>query len=383
MADPRLTTRRVREASPAELEDWDAHVVEAPTGNVHQSRAWAAYRGAFGWRPRFLITDDGARILALSRTWPLVGGEGVYLSRGPLPQPDPATTLARLEAVSGWLVEQGAAVVATDAEVPADTGYPELLAAAGFRRIEELQPSRHRLAVDLTAVGGPVDLLAGFSATTRNMIRAAERSDLRIVRHGPPASGVASDGAAGDRPQGDGAAIAAQTTDLLTELDVLYVSMQATAQRRGFGLASRPRFLDWSRRAFAAGHLVYIGAHDPEGELVAGATFYRHGRRWTYSHAADDPRFRKAYPGAVRLVVWEAIKGALAEGRDEMDLGGVDVPGARRRPEPGEPAHGMLTFKESFGARWIELSGAHERVFSPTRYTLGRVAARIAAVAGH
>ena len=48
--------------------------------------------------------------------------------------------------------------------------------------------------------------------------------------------------------------------------------------------------------------------------------------------------------------------GALAEGRDEMDLGGVDVPGARRRPEPGEPAYGMLTFKESFGARWIELT---------------------------
>ena len=61
----------------------------------------------------------------------------------------------------------------------------ELLAAAGFHRIEELQPSRHRLAVELTGVAGPVDLLAGFSATTRNMVRAAERSDLRIVRHGP------------------------------------------------------------------------------------------------------------------------------------------------------------------------------------------------------
>jgi lipid II:glycine glycyltransferase (peptidoglycan interpeptide bridge formation enzyme) len=84
----------------------------------------------------------------------------------------------------------------------------------------------------------------------------------------------------------------------------------------------------------------------------------------------------------VRLVVWEAMKGALAEGRTEMDLGGVDVPGARRRPEPGEPAHGMLAFKESFGASWIELTGAHERVFRPTRYALGRIAARIVAAAG-
>jgi lipid II:glycine glycyltransferase (peptidoglycan interpeptide bridge formation enzyme) len=370
-------TLQVREASAAELEDWDAHVVDGPHGNVHQSRAWAAYREGFGWRPRFLVTEDGARILALTRAWPLVGGEGAYLSRGPLPDPDPSATLARLQAVAGWLAERGAAVVASDAEVPAESGYAELLAAAGFERIEELQPSRHRLAVDLTGVAGPVELLAGFSATTRNMIRAAERSDLGIVRYGPLVSGSLV-----PRPAGEQAPGSAGTADLLAELDVLYGSMRATAERRGFGLASRSRFLDWSRRAFVDGHLAYIGAHDPGGALVAGAAFYRHGRRWTYAHAADDPSFRKAYPGAVRLVVWEAIKDALAEGRDEMDLGGVDVPGARRRPQPGEPAHGMLTFKESFGARWMELTGAHERVFSPTRYTLGRIAARIAAAAG-
>jgi lipid II:glycine glycyltransferase (peptidoglycan interpeptide bridge formation enzyme) len=355
---------QVHEASAAELADWDANVVDGPSGNVHQSRAWAAYRGSFGWRPRFLVTDDGARVLALTRAWPLVGGDGVYISRGPLPEFDVRLTVARLEAVTAWLADHGSAVVATDAEVPADSGYPELLAAAGFRRIEELQPSRHQLSVDLTGRRDPAALLAGFSATTRNMIRAAERSDLRVVRIGPVG------------------AVGAGLDDLVAELEVLYGSMRATADRRGFGLASKPRFVDWSRRAFADGHLVYIGAHEPAGELVAGATFYRHGRRWTYSNAADDARYRKAYPGAIRLLVWEAIKDALAEGREEMDLGGVDLPGARRRPEPGEPAHGMLTFKESFGARWIELSGAHQRVLIPVRYGLGRITSRLAAATG-
>lgn len=371
----------VREAAPAELADWDAHVVDVPTGNVHQSRAWAAYRGGSGWQPHFLVTDDGARILALARAWPLIGGNGVYVSRGPLPDADVRLTLARLEAVTGWLAARGSAVVASDAEVPAGSGYPDLLATAGFHRIEELQPSRHRLALDLTVGPDPAALLAGFSATTRNMIRAAERSDLRIVRIGPaPRPEAGSWAVEPGRPR---ATSGPAGLDLLqTELDVLYGSMRATAERRGFGLASRTRFLDWSRRAFADGHLVYLGAHEPGGELVAGATFYRHGRRWTYSHAADDARFRKAYPGAVRLLVWEAIKGALAEGRDEMDLGGVDVPGARRRPEPGEPAHGMLAFKESFGARWIELSGAHERILSPVRYSLGRLTSKAAAVVG-
>ena len=51
----------VREARPAELEDWDAHDRPADSGNVHQSRAWAAYRAAFGWRPQFLRRPTTAR----------------------------------------------------------------------------------------------------------------------------------------------------------------------------------------------------------------------------------------------------------------------------------------------------------------------------------
>ena len=362
----------VREAAPTQLRDWDDLAVRSAQGNVHQSRAWAAYRAASGWQPRFLVANDGAPILALARPWPLVGSDGVYVSRGPLPDADPARTLARLEAVTSWFAELGASVVASDAEVLAESPYPGLLAAAGFRQIEEIQPSRHRLAVDLSAVSDAAGLLAGFSATTRNLIRAAERTDLRLVRLGPIDDLAAA-------PGGESALAAIQ---LQAELTALYELMSATADRRGFGLASRERFLDWSGRAFADGHLAYIGGRDGGGQLVAGATFYRHGRRWTYANAADDPRFRKTYPGAVRQLVWEAMQAALAEGRTEMDLGGVDVPGARRRPEPGEPAHGMLAFKESFGARWVELTGAHERVLRPTRYALGRVTARIAAVAG-
>jgi Acetyltransferase (GNAT) domain len=353
----------VHEADAHELASWDDLAVRSPNGSVHQSRAWAAYRQHFGWRPCFLVTDDGAPVLALARPWPLVGSDGVYVSRGPLPEADPGLTLGHLESVVGWLGDHGASVVASDAEVPAASGYPLMLRTAGFRPIEELQPSRHRLTVDLTSVRDEPDLLASFSATTRNMIRAAERSDLRAL--------VLDAGSIDDT-----------SADLEARLGVLYALMRATADRRGFGLASAERFVDWSRRAFADGHLVYIAVHESAGRLVAGATFHRHGRRWTYANAADDPHFRKAYPGAVRLVVWEAMKRALAEGRAEMDLGGVDVPGARRRPAPGEPAHGMLTFKESFGATWLELTGAHERVLGPVRYGLGRIAARLVAAAG-
>jgi hypothetical protein len=39
---------------------------------------------------------------------------------------------------------------------------------------------------------------------------------------------------------------------------------------------------------------------------------------------------------------------------------------------------GLYQHKLSFGGRWIQLAGAHERVFRPGRYRAGRVAARIA-----
>ena len=96
------------------------------------------------------------------------------------------------------------------------------------------------------------------------------------------------------------------------------------------------------------------------------------------AHSADDAARRRDQPGTMHLLRWRAIELALAERRTEMDLGGVDVAGARRPPEPGEPTHGLYEHKRSFGATWVELAGAHERVARPWRYAAGRVTARIA-----
>jgi lipid II:glycine glycyltransferase (peptidoglycan interpeptide bridge formation enzyme) len=38
---------------------------------------------------------------------------------------------------------------------------------------------------------------------------------------------------------------------------------------------------------------------------------------------------------------------------------------------------GLYQHKRSFGAEWVELPGAHERVLNSTRYLAGRVAARV------
>jgi lipid II:glycine glycyltransferase (peptidoglycan interpeptide bridge formation enzyme) len=61
----------------------------------------------------------------------------------------------------------------------------------------------------------------------------------------------------------------------------------------------------------------------------------------------------------------------------ELDLGGVDVPGARRIPREGEEMYGLYAFKRSFGAEWLELAGNHEWVARPWRYAAGRVTGRL------
>jgi lipid II:glycine glycyltransferase (peptidoglycan interpeptide bridge formation enzyme) len=79
----------------------------------------------------------------------------------------------------------------------------------------------------------------------------------------------------------------------------------------------------------------------------------------------------------LHLLRWRAIQLAIREGCSELDLGGVDVRGARREPTPGEPTYGLFEHKRSYGATWLELTGAHERSIRPWRYLAGRIAARV------
>jgi lipid II:glycine glycyltransferase (peptidoglycan interpeptide bridge formation enzyme) len=57
-----------------------------------------------------------------------------------------------------------------------------------------------------------------------------------------------------------------------------------------------------------------------------------------------------------------------------MDLGGVDVAGARDEPHEGDPLYGLYQHKTSFGGRWLELTGAQERVYDARGYRIGRLA---------
>lgn len=365
-------TMTIHEATTDELADWDRWTVDPVGGHVYQSLAWAAYRQRLGWTARHLVFDDGFRLLSLERPWPIVGGAGAYLSRGPIGGSEPVgTTATRLRTAADWLATQGIDVVASDPEIEASTGYGRLVEERGFASIDEVQPSRHRMRLALPPGVDEATVFGGFSTTLRQLIRGAEKAALQVVRLD------ARDGAANDA---DGPATS--QADRAATFDRFYDLLAAAAERRHFHLGTRSGFVDWSLAGLAAGQLVYLEVHDPDGAMLGGATFYRHGRRLTYSHSGDRVEVRRTYPGVVRLILWRAIQLAIAEGLEEVDLAGVDVPGARRIPEPDEPMYGLYAFKRSFGAEWVELAGNHEWVGRRFRYLAGRVAGRLVGFGG-
>ncbi len=328
-----------------------------------------------------MVTDDGGRVLALTRRWPLVGGGSAYLPRGPVPSdgpPTPAGLAERQVAIAETLAGEGIDVVAADPEVPAaEREFGEMIAAAGFRPIEEIQPSRHRVSLPLEPQADETAVFEAIAKSTRQRIRAAER-DVIVVRH-DVRSGADGAGEGFVGPAGPAAVALDQFYDLLLE----------TGERRQFAFGPRASFVGWWQAAFDASHLVYLEAHAPPdpagrpealGPPLAGLVLYRHGGRLSTVHSGDHASTRGDHPGALHLLRWRAIQLAIREGCTEMDLGGVDVRGSRDEPVEGDPLHGLYQHKRSFGGRWLELTGAHERVFNPRGYAVGRFAARIAKV---
>jgi lipid II:glycine glycyltransferase (peptidoglycan interpeptide bridge formation enzyme) len=362
----------VRRLEGLDLDGWDAAAVDVAGGHVLQSRAWAAHRVATGWEARFHAVGE-ARALVLVRPWRLVGGGSAYVPRGPVLAGTPWTgdgtgraVGAALGALAVQLSDAGLDVLAADPEVASDDeAYRRALDAVGFHGIPEIQPSRHRMAIPMPAGTDEPAVMDGIAKATRQRIRRAERDGVVVLRWDAAAT------------EAEGHVRA--TEDGSDALRRFYGLLRATGDRRGFGFAGPDEFVAWWTRALAAGHLVYLEAREgaPDGDVLGGLVLYRHGRRLSTAHSGDRAERRRDHPGAMHLLRWRAIQLALAEGRTEMDLGGVDVAGARREPVEGEPTFGLYEHKRSFGASWIALAGAQERVARPWRYALGRGLGRI------
>jgi len=337
-----VEVRAVTEVAPP---GWDALTVDVPGGHVLQSAVWAVQASEDGWQPRFVSFTDGAAALVLTRQRPPLPGFLAYASRGPVAGEGGARgAAARALALGRWARQEGATILAVDPELDADAAFEATLAAGGFVPAEEIQPSRHRLVASWAAGTAEETLFARLSKTTRQRVRSAQRRAVTV-----------REDAAGER-----------LPDLGRFLD-------AAAIRKGFTFSSRRGFLAWWRRLLEArrGCLLVAEAGD---RFLGALLMYRQGGHLATAFSADDPAARPSFAGTMQLLRWEAMRLALAAGMPCLDLGGVDITGARERPAPGDVTWGLYEHKAGFGARWVESAGAHELVLRPAVYRAGLVA---------
>ncbi len=347
-AMPDVRVADVADEAPA---DWNTRVVDAPGGSVHQGTAWAAHRVAQGWRPRYVRFDDGRSALVLTDRKPVLGVTA-YCPRGPIEAGDgPAATAARVIALTSWLREDGATSFAVDPVLDASPVYDQAIEAIGFREVEEVMATRHRLELDLPAKGDVDAALRACTKTARQRIRGASDAGTTV------------------EPSADQA-------DLVRMLEMLGM----TAVRKDFGIGSHDALMSWWHLVMDAGQAKFLVAHN-DGNVVGGLILYRQGGHWATAYSADDPATRATLHGTMHLVRWTAIEASVMAGDPIIDLGGVDAPGFRREPIAGDPMFGLYEHKRSFGARWVPSTAAHELLLQPARYRAGRVAARAATLA--
>jgi lipid II:glycine glycyltransferase (peptidoglycan interpeptide bridge formation enzyme) len=238
-------------------------------------------------------------------------------------------------ALAEHLRAQGVRDLFVDPELDADPRYDAAMDRYGFRPAAEFQPSTHVMRLSLPPDSTETTVLAGFTRSIRQRIRAAEKAGITV------------------REDSGGQLIDAFGELLVERARDLHIDM-----RRDTG------YLTAWRHLVAAGHARLLVA-EHGGQLLGGLLLYIQAGMLSTAYSADRAALRRQFPGTMHLVRWRAIRDALAMGAPAIELGGVDLPGHREPPGPDEPNHGLYEHKRSFGAKWVVRTPARRIVLRP------------------
>ena len=349
-----------REATWAERADWDQRTVRTPGGHVYQSSVWAEQRARLGWRPLHVLLDEDHAALVLLRPFPLIGGASAYIPRGPVIAAERGRRggggTRRRAGRAGW---RGAAWRSSRPMPRSRPPMPPTAAAlrsAGFRPIPEIQPSRHRVSLALARDTDDAAVRAGFTKSTRQRIAGAERDGVIVERHDTGRLVGRAPAVRGACPiVRRGARQPSRRSSRGPASGLASGSGRARSSSTGGRPRTRPACSSTSMRGTAPTRPTRSAG----SSCTATATACRQSIQRTR------PGVRDTHPGVMHLLRWRAIQLAIREGCTEMDLGGVDSGPDHREPGEGDPMAGLYEHKRSFGARWVEMTGAHERVTKP------------------
>ena len=375
-----MTRRRPRGATHDELADWDVAPSMRRVATSTSRRAWAAPPGRVGWQPRFLVHRRRH-----PASWCSSGrgrssaGRSAYVPARPGRGRRAAPSDQRDGGVAGAaaLIETRDALAAeawsSSRPMPRSrrpTPRTARVRAAGFHPIEEIQPSRHRVALPLAPGADEEAVLAGVtspraSASARPRRR---RSSSCATTGGRPAACPASASCAPTRAQPRSPSTASTTCCSRPASGAHSGSVRATCSSTG----GWPR----SRRATSCTWRPGTRA-DGRGPRRAGPVpARRRGSR------RSTPATRGGADDASRASCTCSLAGDPAGDPRGLRRDGPRRRGRRRRPARARRRRADVRASTSTSARSAALGRADRAPTSGSStaggYALGRVAARAA-----
>lgn len=338
-----------RFATPAEIQEWDTHVIANPDGgNLLQSASFAKVKADYGWKPRYIVYEgtvdrDGERqpfasySLAFEKNIPLLG-KLWYFIKGPAVH-DADELPALLQANRRLITEQklGVFAVKIEPEIVADEHAQQVIAGTELVRTADIQPNDYTAI--LSTEGTEEEVLKSLSSRGRNAVRRATREGCEVKR--------------------------VELTD--ENMRAMYALMDTVGQGK-VSLLLRPYeyYRDFWRAFENAGQgRLYFTYED--GKPSVGAYVINYGTKGTYKDGGSKPR-RKQY-GDSHLVQWTAITDLMKEhGISTYDFCGT--PPAAKLKNKEHPYYGLGLFKTSFTKNVTDFVGVYDQPISELKYKL-------------
>jgi lipid II:glycine glycyltransferase (peptidoglycan interpeptide bridge formation enzyme) len=337
---------RVRPATEADHEPWQAFLAGQPSGDFLHDWAWADVSAFDGQPQRRFVAHDGDELVAIAaaqvRRLPL-GRCFWYVPHGPVLDYAHPQAAERVRAVAIGLREAArrdkAIAVKLEPRLERDTPPTRLLGKLRHQPAT-LQVGQTRL-VDLA---DDDTMLTACDKDTRYAVRRADREGVTVT--------TTAD--AGD----------------LTAIDALHALVLETQRRAGFPKPALQRYrLAW-RGLASAGHATIFEARR-EGQLLASGMLVIEGDRSFYLFAGSvreesgEPKRFASY-----ALQWAMMRHARDAGATIHDLWGIAPEGAG----PEHAWYGVGLFKKGFGGRPVAWAGTWDIVVDRTLYRMRAMA---------
>jgi lipid II:glycine glycyltransferase (peptidoglycan interpeptide bridge formation enzyme) len=331
---------KIRHLHPEEAELWDSYVLRHPHGHFMQSAEWGTFKSKQGWKPYYIIVEDGGSIAGgtLIQVKRLSGsGRSLFYSpRGPLVPTDDNRVLTALCAEIRRLASIERAIFwRIDPYVTGDDAG-DFFVTAGFRTVpmDWSYWNAPKYLMHLTLDGVIDHQFMKISSTARNEVRQASRNGV-IVEHGGK-----------------------------QDLDDFFSLMMKTAEKKKIVHHE----LTYYRDIYAA--LEHCGMAQlflakKDGVTGSAGISVRFGATAWLLYLVSDYTIKYSN----RALQWEMVKWAVDSGCTTYDFRGAAT---NFPPQETDPGYGVFKFKKSFGADVAIMAGYYDMVFVPAWYRLFR-----------